>query len=99
MRGSHFIWAFDIFGFFTDSTDNYFSYPSQFFFIKIGYRTIFVQHEESRGWKKIAVKIAPFAKERVSNRGVSDERNDGKRQILSVQFDRRNKIQNHIFLT
>ena len=30
---------------------------------------------------------------------VSDERNDGKRQILSVQFDRRNKLQDHIFLT
>ena len=49
--------------------------------------------------KKIAVKIALFAKEIISNRNISDERNDGKRQILSVQFDRRNKLQDHIFLT
>ena len=49
--------------------------------------------------KKSRSKSRLFAKERVSNRGVSDERNDGKRQILSVQFDRRNKLQNHIFLT
>ena len=51
------------------------------------------------GKKKSRSKSRLFAKERVSNRGVSDERNDGKRQILSVQFDRRNMIQNHIFLT
>ena len=33
--------------------------------------------------KKIAVKIALFAKEIISNRNISDERNDGKRQIFS----------------
>ena len=85
MRGSHFFGRLTFLdSFFSDSTENYFSFPCQFFFIKIGYRIIFVQHEESRGWKKkIAVKIALFAKEIISNRNISDERNDGKRQIFS----------------
>ena len=73
-RQSLWVGPFDFFDF-LDSTE-IFSLP--FFYIEIGYRTIFVQHEESRGWKKFEVMNAPFC-ERVSNCDFSDERNDGKR--------------------